>query len=78
VDLTKIEMEIYMSELHILQFSGIESVPFMVLKTGETPDAISSFELALISGIQVHPNATISTDTETPALSIEWFQDFPI
>ena len=67
-----------MSELHILQFSGIDSVPFMALKSGETPNAISSFELALMSGIQVHANATISTDTETLALSIEWLQEFPI
>jgi len=71
-------MELNMSELHILQFSGIESVPFMVLKSGETPDAISSFELALLTGIQVHANATFSTDTESLALSIEWLQEFPI
>ena len=67
-----------MSELHILQFSGIDSVPFMALKSGETPNAISSFELALMSGIQVHANAKISTDTERLALSIEWLQEFPI
>ena len=75
---TEIEMELNMSELHVLQFSGIDSVPFMALKSGETANAISSFELALMTGIQVHANATFSTDSEMLALSIEWYQEYPI
>ena len=71
-------MEPTMNELHILQFSGIDSVPFMALKYGETPNAVSSFELALMSGIQVHASATFSTNCETLALSIEWYQEYPI
>ena len=78
METTEIEMELNMSELHILQFSGIESVPFMALKPGEKREDISSFELALLTGILVHANATFSTDTETLALSIEWLQEFPI
>jgi hypothetical protein len=37
---------------------------------------ITGFELSVLCGLMVHPEASFSTDVKGMALSIEWIQDY--
>jgi hypothetical protein len=77
-DLCSREKDLKMHDRHTLEFSGEAPLKFMRPEKASDAGSLNTFELALLGGILVHPDACVTTDTEIPYLCVEWVQTFPI